>query len=215
VFGLAPQRASLLAARDDAPAVVATDAVRALTRGRLAFAACGTGAPGQDGAAALFEPIGPAGGPIGGATSAPAGDFAAEGAGDFVGRESEIESLAAACAEAEAGDGRLVAVMGEPGVGKSRLVREFVARRLPRGWRAAVTGADPQFVESAYHPIRRLLAGFFGDGGGPAGATGTEATRVETTLARLGLLGSAVAAPLRALLDLDPRSSSPARGGGG
>jgi predicted ATPase/class 3 adenylate cyclase len=43
----------------------------------------------------------------------------------FVGRQSEMEQLQHALAQAKAGHGQLVGVMGEPGLGKSRLFYEF------------------------------------------------------------------------------------------
>ncbi|MBI3800338.1 MAG: AAA family ATPase, partial [Deltaproteobacteria bacterium] len=43
----------------------------------------------------------------------------------FVGRQSEMEHLRRAFAQAQAGHGQIVGVMGEPGVGKSRLFHEF------------------------------------------------------------------------------------------
>ena len=43
----------------------------------------------------------------------------------FVGRMAELAQLDAALAEARAGRGQVVAIVGEPGVGKSRLVAEF------------------------------------------------------------------------------------------
>ncbi len=43
----------------------------------------------------------------------------------FVGRMPELAALSAALAEAQAGHGMVVAIMGEPGVGKSRLIAEF------------------------------------------------------------------------------------------
>ena len=47
----------------------------------------------------------------------------------FVGRQSELEQLQRALALARDGHGQIVAVMGEPGVGKSRLFYEFVGAR--------------------------------------------------------------------------------------
>jgi predicted ATPase len=44
----------------------------------------------------------------------------------FVGRQHELEQLRRALQSARAGRGQVVAVMGEPGVGKSRLFHEFV-----------------------------------------------------------------------------------------
>jgi class 3 adenylate cyclase/predicted ATPase len=43
----------------------------------------------------------------------------------FVGRQSELEQLKKALERAKAGHGQIVGVMGEPGVGKSRLFYEF------------------------------------------------------------------------------------------
>jgi len=43
----------------------------------------------------------------------------------FVGRRDELEQMQRAFAQARTGHGQIVAVMGEPGVGKSRLVYEF------------------------------------------------------------------------------------------
>jgi class 3 adenylate cyclase len=43
----------------------------------------------------------------------------------FVGRQSELEQMQKALEQAEAGHGQIVGVVGEPGVGKSRLFDEF------------------------------------------------------------------------------------------
>ena len=43
----------------------------------------------------------------------------------FVGRHSEMEQLRQALGQAKAGHGQIVGVMGEPGLGKSRLFHEF------------------------------------------------------------------------------------------
>src|SRR5512140_1480335 len=45
----------------------------------------------------------------------------------FVGRSAELEWLDGALRDAEAGHGRVLAIVGEPGVGKSRLVTQFRA----------------------------------------------------------------------------------------
>ncbi len=44
----------------------------------------------------------------------------------FIGRQSELEQLQHVWEQAKAGHGQIAAVMGEPGVGKSRLFHEFV-----------------------------------------------------------------------------------------
>ena len=43
----------------------------------------------------------------------------------FVGRQGELEQLQQALAQARTGHGQIVGVMGEPGLGKSRLFYEF------------------------------------------------------------------------------------------
>jgi class 3 adenylate cyclase/tetratricopeptide (TPR) repeat protein len=54
---------------------------------------------------------------------------ARRGLARFVGRQSEMEQLRRALEMAKAGHGQIVGVMGEPGVGKSRLFYEFVGVR--------------------------------------------------------------------------------------
>src|SRR5258708_25346593 len=50
---------------------------------------------------------------------------AARGLTRFVGRDSELDQLRQANERARSGHGQVVAVVGEPGVGKSRLYWEF------------------------------------------------------------------------------------------
>jgi class 3 adenylate cyclase len=57
----------------------------------------------------------------------------ARGLSRFVGRADEIEALEAALQRSLEGTGRVAAVVGEPGVGKSRLFAEFVERCRARG----------------------------------------------------------------------------------
>jgi class 3 adenylate cyclase len=50
---------------------------------------------------------------------------AARGLTPFVGRDTEVDQLRQALERVQAGHGQVVALVGEPGVGKSRLVYEF------------------------------------------------------------------------------------------
>src|SRR5436190_2456682 len=59
---------------------------------------------------------------------------AARGLTRFVGRDPELQQLALARDRSRAGSGQLVAVVGEPGVGKSRLYWEFSRSHLTDGW---------------------------------------------------------------------------------
>jgi class 3 adenylate cyclase/predicted ATPase len=74
---------------------------------------------------------------------------AARGLTPFVGRELEMEQMRRALALSGEGHGQVVAIVGEPGVGKSRLVHEFVRAPRERGWlvlegsAVSVRGATP------------------------------------------------------------------------
>jgi len=59
----------------------------------------------------------------------------ARGLSRFVGRAPEMAILEASLERALAGEGRIVGVVGEPGVGKSRLCHEFAERCRARGIR--------------------------------------------------------------------------------
>src|SRR5262249_56762737 len=66
---------------------------------------------------------------------------AARGLTRFVGRDAEIEQIRRALALAREGRGQLVAIVGEPGVGKSRLVYEFTHSHRTQDWLVLVAGA--------------------------------------------------------------------------
>jgi class 3 adenylate cyclase/tetratricopeptide (TPR) repeat protein len=73
----------------------------------------------------------------------------------LVGRVRELTVLEQALATARSGAGRLVELVGEPGIGKSRLVDELVARSPGI---AVIAGPCDQYGSStAYLPFRRLL----------------------------------------------------------
>src|SRR5438309_11021326 len=61
---------------------------------------------------------------------------AARGLTPFVGRQPELEALQQALTRAQMGHGQLVALVGEAGVGKSRLVHEVVHSHRTKDWRA-------------------------------------------------------------------------------
>jgi class 3 adenylate cyclase/tetratricopeptide (TPR) repeat protein len=86
---------------------------------------------------------------------------AARGLSRFVGRDAELGELSAAMEQARGGHGQVVALVGEPGVGKSRLVREFTAVHLPAEWRVLETFATSFDTSAAYLPMISLLRGYF------------------------------------------------------
>ena len=86
---------------------------------------------------------------------------AARGLSRFVGRESEIEQLQRALARAGSGHGQIVAVVGEPGVGKSRLIHEFIHSARLDEWKVLEGQAVSYGRATSYMPIVHLLRGRF------------------------------------------------------
>jgi class 3 adenylate cyclase/tetratricopeptide (TPR) repeat protein len=87
---------------------------------------------------------------------------AARGLTRFIGREAELAHLGQALAQACGGHGQLVAVAGEPGVGKSRLVWEFLHTARAEGWRALEAAAVSYGRERPYLPVIALVRGALG-----------------------------------------------------
>jgi class 3 adenylate cyclase/tetratricopeptide (TPR) repeat protein len=82
---------------------------------------------------------------------------AARGLTRFVGRQVEIEALQQALAQAETGHGHIVAIVGEAGVGKSRLVYEFVHSHHLTGWRVLESASVSYGKATPYFPVLDLL----------------------------------------------------------
>ncbi len=73
---------------------------------------------------------------------------------ELTGRAADLATLTAALDDARDGRGRTVEVVGEPGLGKSRLVTELGRRS---GVPTLRTGCDSYQSSTAYFPFRRLL----------------------------------------------------------
>ncbi|MEM5430561.1 adenylate/guanylate cyclase domain-containing protein [Cupriavidus oxalaticus] len=78
----------------------------------------------------------------------------------FVGRQQELEHLHEALEHAKTGSGRIVAVVGEAGVGKSRLFHEFKTRSQ-QGCLALETFSVSHGKAFAYLPLIELLKNYF------------------------------------------------------
>ncbi len=96
---------------------------------------------------------------------------AARGLARFVGRRAELEALHGALERAKAGHGQLAALVGEPGVGKSRLVWEVTHSHrtqgsshdpAARGWTILESASVPYGRATAYLPIIDLLKRYCG-----------------------------------------------------
>jgi adenylate cyclase len=88
------------------------------------------------------------------------------GRGPLVGRARELASVDAALAEAEAGRGLLVAIVGEAGIGKSRLALEVQRHAEERGFAAVWATARSYSDAFPYHLLAQLVEGLLvrGDG---------------------------------------------------
>jgi len=79
----------------------------------------------------------------------------------FVGRDAEVEQLRRTLALAHDGHGQLVAVVGEPGVGKSRLAYEFAHSHRTQGW-LILEGSSASYGKAiSYLPVIDLLKTYF------------------------------------------------------
>jgi class 3 adenylate cyclase/tetratricopeptide (TPR) repeat protein len=122
------------------------------------------------------------------------------GLSHFVGRDEELGQLRRALDRAAAGHGQVVAVVGEPGVGKSRLFREVIHSHRTHGWLVLEAGSASHGKAISYLPAVDLLRAYFGIGG----QDGHRAIREKVT-GRLLTLDRALESalpPLLALLDV-------------
>jgi class 3 adenylate cyclase len=124
----------------------------------------------------------------------------------FVGRDAELEQLRSAQQLARARHGQVVAIVGEPGVGKSRLVYEFIQSQDLRGWRVLQGDALSYGRATSYLAVIDLLKGFFkiADRADPQEIRKTVTDRL---LARDRALEPALPA-LLALFDVPPDDSA-------
>ena len=101
---------------------------------------------------------------IDGAVVGPPGVFAsgAEATTPLAGRHAELGILRDTIACARGGSGRILELVGEPGIGKSRLVAETAAAARDSGMRVVVIEASSYAMATPYEalrgPLRALLA---------------------------------------------------------
>jgi class 3 adenylate cyclase len=79
----------------------------------------------------------------------------------FVGRNAELEQLRDALDRASLGRGQVVAVVREPGVGKSRLLWELTHSHRVHGWLVVQSASVSYGNATAYLPVIELLRGYF------------------------------------------------------
>ncbi len=121
----------------------------------------------------------------------------ARGLSRFVGRGSEIAFLEQAVERARAGHGGLVALVGEPGVGKSRLAHELARSPRTREW-TVLEGRPVVYRKStAWVPVREMLRAYF-----HLEPDDDAAAARDTVAARLAVTDASLAPALPALLAL-------------
>jgi class 3 adenylate cyclase/tetratricopeptide (TPR) repeat protein len=103
----------------------------------------------------VFELIGPT------ATRTRLQAAAARGLTRFVGRGRELDHLRRALDKARAGQGQIVGVMGEAGVGKSRLVWEFTHSHRTQHWTVLESSSVSYGRASPYLPVIDLCKSYF------------------------------------------------------
>jgi class 3 adenylate cyclase/tetratricopeptide (TPR) repeat protein len=87
---------------------------------------------------------------------------AARGLTRFVGRDAELDTLRRTLEQAGAGHGQIVALVGEAGVGKSRLVWEFGHSHRAQGWLVLESGSVSYGKATSYLPVIDLLKSYCG-----------------------------------------------------
>jgi tetratricopeptide (TPR) repeat protein len=117
----------------------------------------------------------------------------------FVGRVEELKLLARRWERARAGDGQLVLIVGEPGLGKSRLVDEFRAQlaETPHTW--AEWSASQLLQNTPLHPIAEWGRQRFGGADVPADQRLAD---LEGSLREVNIDADAAAPLLAPLLDI-------------
>jgi class 3 adenylate cyclase/predicted ATPase len=92
--------------------------------------------------------------------------FHASGLTELVGREEELDLLLRRWSKAKAGEGQVVLLSGEPGIGKSRLTAALLERLADEPHTRLRYFCSPQHTDSALYPIRSQMeraAGFTHD----------------------------------------------------
>jgi tetratricopeptide (TPR) repeat protein/MoxR-like ATPase len=115
----------------------------------------------------------------------------------FVGRGHELETLTGLLVQAEQGRGQVVTIVGEPGVGKSRLLYEVTRSERLRKWRILGCGCASHGLATPYLPLVELLRWFF-----ELGEADTPSEVGERIEQRLGALDPALMPHRPALLAL-------------
>jgi pimeloyl-ACP methyl ester carboxylesterase/DNA-binding SARP family transcriptional activator/class 3 adenylate cyclase/tetratricopeptide (TPR) repeat protein len=116
----------------------------------------------------------------------------------LVSREAELAGLGVAWRRAREGHGQVVGIVADPGVGKSRLVHEFISGKQVAGFTVIESGALEIDANAGFMVVKKLVRAACGlDVQAAGAAAGERLARLCRTLGLDGLTPS-----LAALLDL-------------
>jgi class 3 adenylate cyclase len=170
VFGEAPNIAARVQAVAEPGTVLITDAVHRLVSGLFVVESRGASVlKGIERPLQLYRVIRPSG--VRGRLGAAA---AVHGLTTFVGREDELRLLQNRWERALEGEGQMVLVIGQAGIGKSRLLQRF-HEQVPVPYKWLEASAAPFFQNTPFHAIVELLRQLVGQASLPA--TDLRATR--------------------------------------
>jgi DNA-binding winged helix-turn-helix (wHTH) protein/tetratricopeptide (TPR) repeat protein len=124
-------------------------------------------------------------------------DQAAGAQTPFIGRVEELRLLLNRWQRALDGEGQVALIVGEPGIGKSRLLRHFHGQFAPKPHRWVEAAAAPFFQNTPFYPVVELLRHLASPH--RADGAGQQPVRIEAQLASAGL-NPAEAIPLLAPL---------------
>jgi class 3 adenylate cyclase/tetratricopeptide (TPR) repeat protein len=119
----------------------------------------------------------------------------------FVGREEELGALAHAIGRASSGQAQAVALVADAGMGKSRLLHEFLSGIEQGAWHIMRVETTARSTAIPYFLITALLRDLVGCS--PDDSTEEVVARLPSAIASLGLGREFDAAPLLAHLDKD------------
>lgn len=141
--------------------------------------------------------------PLSQAPAPSAGPTAPEAEMPMVGRRKELERLVAGLDRASAGRGGAVLVQGEPGIGKTRLVQELLARAAGRGvpwaWGGSIEGGGTP----AYWPWVEIVRSLIGRPDPAPLAAGAGMSELAQVIPEI----QALTGPLEVPAALDPETA--------
>jgi class 3 adenylate cyclase/tetratricopeptide (TPR) repeat protein len=132
---------------------------------------------------------------------------AAGGLTAFVGREDELRSLTSKWERVLDGEGQVALIIGEAGIGKSRLVQRFHEQIVDTPHTSVEAGAGAFFQNTPFYPISEILRQFVGEASPP-----DQIAELERRLTAAGLKPAEAIPLLATLLNLPLPAEYPPSG---